>query len=88
MLTINIQQYFYCVNMDLKSCLLDYAFKICFEQKDCSQEMRLFINCFKFSLRLIYLDILTGLILQCRDKLINLLVVLPEILPYSHREIP
>jgi hypothetical protein len=37
---------------------------------------------------LIYPRVLEDLIIQCKEKLINLLMMVPEILPYVHPEIP
>ena len=87
-LTIDIQQYFNCSNMDLKTYFLELAFKLCFEEKNLSAELRLLLRSFRFPLRIIYKELLADLIVQSKHKLINFLKAIPEILPYEHSDLP
>jgi hypothetical protein len=87
-LSIDIQQYFNLINLELKSHFLELAFKHCFEDKEVVDHLRLFLRSFRFPLRIIYTSLLQDLVVQSKQKLIKFLKAVPEILPYSYSELP
>lgn len=80
---INIQNYNHFKTVDIKSMLIEYISQFCNEDKDHVQKIRAIFKHFRFSLRIIYLDILAEVVMATKKKFIKLLQQIPEMLPYS-----
>lgn len=82
-LLINIQNYNHFKTVDIKSMLIEFISQFCNEDKDHVQKIRTIFKHFRFSLRIIYLDILAEVVVATKKKFIKILQHIPEILPYS-----
>ena len=84
---MDIQQYYYYKNMDLKAFLIEQISQMLFDLKDHAKSIRIAIKHFKFIYRLIYQEIIEEIIIASKEELIHLLDEIPEILPYFHTDL-
>ena len=84
---MNIQQYYYYKDMDIKSFLVEQINDMLFNFKNNARIIRMIIKHFKFSYRIIYSDLLKEIVIAAKDELVNLLNEIPELLPYVHRDL-
>lgn len=84
---IDIQQYVQTVTFELKSHFVEYVTKLCFEDKPVDEHLRIFLREFRFPLRVMYTQLLETLIVHAKNRLINFLKIIPEILPYDSLEL-
>ncbi len=80
---INIQNYNYYKTFDIKSLLIQFISQFCNEDKDQISKIRKLWKTFRFSLKTIYLDVLSAVIAVTKKKFIKILEQIPEILPYK-----
>ena len=66
---------------------MEYVGRLCFEEKPVEEHLRIFLREFRFPLRVMYAQLLETLIIHAKNRLINFLKVLPEILPYDNLEL-
>lgn len=72
-LKIDIQQYYFFKNLDVKVYILDQINEMLVNFKNNAKIIRMTIKDFKFIYRLIYPQILEEMIVSAKDNLINLL---------------
>jgi len=70
---IDIQQYYFFKNLDVKTYILDQINEMLINFKNNAKIIRMTIKDFKFVYRLIYPQILEEIIISAKDNLINLL---------------
>lgn len=63
--------------------LIEFISQFCNEDKDHAQKIRAIFKHFRFSLRIVYLDILAEVVVATKKKFIKILQQIPEILPYN-----
>jgi len=70
---IDVHNYFYYKNADVKVFLLDLINDMLFNLKNNAKIIRIVLKNFKFHYRLVYKEILADIIITAKDNLIDLL---------------
>lgn len=81
---MTIRQYQNLRAMEIKTQLINEVGLYCDEKKESAiKNIRFLLKSFKFVFRTIYYDILEQIIIKAQDKLYDLIVAVPELLPYE-----